>query len=143
MAISSMYITKSKYLPQLSVKDGQLIFTTDGNTIALDFGGTRYFYQTIQTLATEEDRKAIVAPLSGYYYVEGSNVLWYYSSSWTRMTPDGVEPIVFGQTEEDFPETGRENVLYVANKALYRYSVSDKKYLAIANLTEWGDLPVQ
>lgn len=102
MAILNMYITKSKYLPQLSVKDGQLIFTTDGNTIALDFGGTRYFYQTIQTLATEEDRKAIVAPLSGYYYVEGSNVLWYYSSSWTRMTPDGVEPIVFGQTEEDF-----------------------------------------
>lgn len=140
MAILNAYITKSKYLPQLPVKDGQLIFTTDGNTVALDFGGTRYFYQTIQTFATEKDREELSFPLSGYYYVEESNALWYFSSSWSRITPKEIEPVVFGQTEEDFPEVGKENVLYVADDALYRYSKPDKKYLAVANLTEWKGL---
>lgn len=140
MAIVNMYITKSKYLPQLPVKDGQLIFTTDGNTVALDFSGVRYYYQTIQTLASETNREAIAAPLSGYYYVESSNVLWYYSSSWTRITPENIEPVIFGQTEKDFPEEGKDGVLYVADKALYRYSKSDKKYLAVSNLTEWEGL---
>lgn len=138
MAILNMYVTKAKYLPQLPVRDGQLIYTTDGCRIALDFNGARYYYDTIQTFKTEEERQNFTSVLDGYYYIEETNALWYYSnSSWTRMTPENLNPIIFGKTFNDFPKEGNSKTLYVADKATYKWDDLTKSYIAVANLTEW------
>lgn len=138
MAILSMFVTKSKYLQQLPIHDGQLIYTMDGNRIALDFNGARYYYDTIQSFETEEQRTSFVSVLDGYYYVKDTSCLWSYSNSqWNRLTPENLDPIVFGNTVEDFPAEGKSNTLYVADKATYKWNAGIRGYDPVANLTEW------
>ena len=66
--ILSVCATTKGRLPDLSFKNGQLIFVQDTQRIALDFGGKRKFYNQIEELNTEEERVALEEPVNGSFY---------------------------------------------------------------------------
>ena len=85
--VLSAIATVNSKLSDLSVKDGQLIFVQDKNTIALDFGGKRRLYKQIEEIATEEARASMLAPVNGrYYFVMDPPVLWTYQDRWVQIT---------------------------------------------------------
>lgn len=85
--VLSAIATVNSKLSDLEVKDGQLIFVQDKNTIALDFGGKRRLYKQIEELSTEDARSSLLAPVIGrYYYVVETGVMWTYQNDWVQIT---------------------------------------------------------
>lgn len=85
--VLSAIATVNSKLSELSVKDGQLIFIQDKNTIALDFGGKRRLYKQIEEISTEAERASLLAPVFGcYYYVIETSILWTYRDGWVQIT---------------------------------------------------------
>lgn len=133
--ILSVYATVGSKLAGLSIKDGQLIFVQDRHRIALDYNGKRVFYNQIQEIATEEERRSILAPITGlYYFVINTAVLWTYQEGWIQLTTP-PEEIVFIGTE--LPELGSAKTLYI-NKTNKEISVWDSDlntYVIVADKT--------
>lgn len=122
-SVLSVCATTASRLPDLEIKNGQLIFVQDKHKIAFDFGGKRKFYNQIEELDTESERIAFEKPVFGsYYFVIDTAVLWTYRDKWIQITTS-PEEIVFIGTE--MPELGSSKTLYV-NK--------DEKYISI-----WDD----
>ena len=136
MAIVKAYNTLQSKLSQLPVSDGNLIFVTDTHTIYLDINGTRLGYTDITVLSQETDRTSILAPVEGFYYVEETDIFWRYKGGWKQITPDNLNPLFFGASE-DFPPTGKDNVLYISDDATYKWDSLTSQYICIANKTEW------
>ena len=85
--VLSAIATSNSKLSELSVKNGQLIFIQDKNTIAFDFGGRRRLYKQIEDVSTDADRLSILAPVAGcYYFVVETSVLWTYRNEWVQIT---------------------------------------------------------
>lgn len=85
--VLSHIATVNSKLPELPVKDGQMIFVQDKNVIALDFDGKRRFYKQIEEISTEEARMSMLAPVTGhYYFVTETGVLWTYQDKWVQIT---------------------------------------------------------
>lgn len=85
--VLSVVATSNSKLSELSVKDGQLIFVQDKNTIAFDFGGRRRLYKQIEEISTDAARLSILAPITGcYYFVVETSVLWTYRDRWVQIT---------------------------------------------------------
>ena len=57
-SILSVCATVGSKLSDLTIVDGQLVFVQDRHRIALDFNGKRVFYNQIEEIATEADRKS-------------------------------------------------------------------------------------
>lgn len=96
----SVTTTTDSRLPSLEIKNGQLIFVKDAQSIALDYDDKRTLYKQIVILQTETERTSLLAPISGiFYFVEETNKLWRYQSGWIQIniTPDDIESI----SEED------------------------------------------
>lgn len=132
--VMNLVATTSSKIRSLTIKDGQLIFIQDLGRIAFDFKGKRVFYNQIVELDTEEDRLNLIEPLSGYYFVIGTAVLWYYQDEWIQITEKPQEVIFVGV---ELPELGQENKLYI-NKAEREISVWDdetNQYVPVANYT--------
>ena len=86
-SVLSTIATVNSKLSDLEVKNGQLIFVQDKNTIALDFGGKRRFYKQIEELSTEDSRASLLAPVTGqYYFVVETGVMWTYQNGWVQIT---------------------------------------------------------
>ena len=134
--VLSVCATVGSKLPDLAIKDGQLIFAQDKHKIALDFGGKRVFYNQIEELATEQDRQSILAPITGqYYFVIKTAVLWTYQDGWVQLTTP-PEEIVFIGTE--LPELGSAKTLYVNKdvKKLFVNAENWNKFSAIKEISE-------
>jgi len=134
--VLSVCATVGSKLPDLVITDGQLIFVQDKHKIAFDFGGKRNFYNQIEELATEQERKSLLAPVTGlYYFVIDTAVLWTYRDGWVQLTTPPKE-IVFIGTE--LPELGSGNTLYVDtdNKEISVWDEEESKYVIIAEKTE-------
>lgn len=134
--ILSVCATVGSRLSDLAIKNGQLIFVQDKHKIAFDYSGKRVFYNQIEEIATEQDRKSILAPVTGlYYFVIDTAILWTYRNGWVQITTSPQE-IVFIGTE--LPELGSNNTLYV-NK-IGGISIWDdeiKKYKTVADKNEY------
>lgn len=139
MAIVKAYNTLQSKLSQLPVSDGNLIFVTDTHTIYLDINGTRLGYTDITVLSQESDRTSILAPVEGFYYVEETDIFWRYKEGWKQITPDNLNPLFLG-AYEDFPPTGKDNVLYISDDATYKWDSLTSQYICIANKTEWKNI---
>lgn len=141
MAFLNLYVTKSKYEKQLPVKDGNLVFVDDSNTICLDFNGARYRYNAIQIFDTDEQRAAHTSVLDGFYYVKETNIVWSFSNgSWKQISPDNLKPNIFAHSIDDFPKKGKADILYIADDAIYRWDNLTDSYLMVSNLTNWNEL---
>ena len=129
--ILSVCATVASRLPDLAIKNGQLIFVQDKHKIALDYGGKRVFYNQIEELATEQDRLAILAPVTGlYYFVIDSAVLWTYQSEWIQITSPPKEILFIGT---ELPELGASKTLYVdtANKEISVWDAEQYSYVVV------------
>jgi hypothetical protein len=135
-SIMSLIATSSTRIKDLVIKDGQLIFIQDLGRIAFDFKGKRVFYNQIVELPTESERIKLNCPLSGYYFVIDTAVLWFYQDGWTQVTGKPDEVISIGV---ELPELGqaKDNVLYI-NKAEKEIAVFDKasnEYIIVSDYT--------
>lgn len=134
-SVLSVCATVGSRLSDLVIKDGQLVFVQDKHKIALDFGGKRVFYNQIEELATEEARKALLAPVMGlYYFVIDTAVLWTYRGEWIQITTPPREILFIGT---QLPELGAGNTLYVdtANKEISVWDGVTSKYVVVADRT--------
>lgn len=99
----SFVSTTASRLPDLAIKNGQLIFIKDTQKIALDLNDKRIFYNLINVLQTDEERTSLLAPVTGaFYFVIDTTVLWIYQEEWIQLTAppasmDKIESI----TEEE------------------------------------------
>lgn len=136
-AILSVYATVASKLPDLAIKDGNLIFVQDKHKIGLDFNGKRVFYKDIEELDTEGVRRTLLAPIVGkFYFVIDTAVLWRYSADgWVQITTP-PEEIVFIGTE--LPELGVAQTLYVnkARKEILVWDEPNDEYLVVADKSE-------
>lgn len=137
MAVVRVYTTVAAKLDKLPVSDGNLVFVSDTHRLYLDYNGLRIGYNCIQEFATDKDRTDKLAPVEGYYYVEETGVMWRYKDGWTQLTPSNLQPFVFETSVTDFPTEGKENMVYVADKAIYKWNAATRTYMCVANNTEW------
>lgn len=134
--IMSVVATTASRLPDLSIKNGQLIFVKDSQKIALDLNDKRYFYNQIVVLQTDSERQSLFAPISGlFYFVIDTAVLWHYEQSWIQITTSPHEIVYIGVS---LPELGNASTLYV-DTVLSNVSIwndNTKKYQIVADKTE-------
>lgn len=127
--------TTSDKLNDFLIKDGQLIFLQDNETIAFDWKGKRKFYNQIIELETDFDRENLLEPVNRkYYFVIRTGVLWRYFNGWTQITGKPEEVVCIGIK---LPELGNENVLYVQKeeREILIWNEDKKEYKAVANYT--------
>ena len=136
-AIMSLIATQSSKIRNLPIKNGQLIFVQDLGRIAMDFNDTRVFYNQIVELENEIDRLILENPLSGYYFVISSGVLWFYKDGWAQITEKPEEVIFIGV---DLPQLGQEKKIYVTTKeGQERISIWDESlgtYIVVSDKTQ-------
>ena len=135
--ILSVCATVGSKLSDQVIKDGQLIFVQDKHKIALDFNGKRVFYSQIEELATEEERKAMLAPVTGlYYFVIDKATLWTYrDQKWIQLTTPPRDVLFIGT---QLPELGAGNTLYVdtENKEIAIWDETLSAYVVVADRTK-------
>lgn len=67
----------------IPISDGQFLIVTDTQKLMYDNGTKRLVLGDIIELDTEAQRSALVTPLSKFYFVKETGVLWRYNSgSW-------------------------------------------------------------
>lgn len=139
-AVLSVIATTASRLPDLEIKDGQLIFIQDKSKIALDFKGTRKFYNQIEILETEMERQNLESIVNGlFYFVISTAVLWTYQDGWIQLT---TPPQNFLNIGTSFPEIGTENVLYIdkTNKSISIWDSDTQTYSVVADKTEIAEI---
>ena len=134
--IEQIVVTNANKLPDLEIKNAQLIFIKNLQRIALDFNGERTFYNEIVQLATESERTSLLDPVEGlFYFVIESAVLWTYKATgWIAITSKQDEIIYIG---DDLPELGIEKKLYI-NKTEKNISIWDgenQNYITVSDCT--------
>lgn len=130
--ILSVCATTASRLPDLTIKNGQLIFIQDKHRIAFDFGDKRNFYNQIEEIATDEERVALTPINGSYYFVIDTAVLWTYQDKWIQLTTS-PEEIVFIGTE--MPELGSAKTLYVSKtkKTISVWDDNLQEYIIVAS----------
>ena len=134
--VLSACATVGSKLPDLVIKNGQLIFVQDKHKIALDFGGKRVFYNQIEELATDGARVSMLAPVAGlFYFVIETAVLWTYQNGWVQITTPPKEIVFFGT---ELPELGVTKTLYVnpTSKEISVWDDTTAGYVVVADKTK-------
>ena len=132
-SVLSVIATKKSRVPDLPIKNGQLIFVTDAGRVALDYGGTRTFYNQIHELDSEAERKDLENPTNGYYFVIERAVLWAYQDGWTQLTGN-PENIVFIDDVE-VSGLGKPRTLYVSKekKQISVFDETTEEFVVVAD----------
>lgn len=148
--LKGIYTVQSK-LDELPQKNGQLIFVGDVNKICMDFNDKRIIYEQIVTLKTESERTSLLAPSDLFYFVIETCVLWRYTKGqWNQLTTNPAMLIQYAESSFEFPDSGDEKVLYVAENHIYRWDGTTSTYkkmtvdendllLAITSVKEYVD----
>ncbi len=133
-SVLKLVATTSSKIRDLVIKDGQLIFIQDLGRIAFDFKGSRVFYNQIVELDTEAERLTLDSPLSGYYFVIDTAVLWFYQDEWIQITEKPQEVIFIGV---ELPELGQRNKLYVDtdDREISVWDEETSQYIVVSNYT--------
>ena len=135
--VISVIGTVANKLPDLPIKDGQIIFVKDKKKVALDLHGKRTFYNEIVTFEEDQERLDLLAPINGcFYFVIKTAVLWFYQDEWIQVTTAPEEVVFFGA---EVPELGKANTLYV-NKRKRNISVWDENTSSYIIVGEAADL---
>lgn len=115
--------TKKAKLVNLEYKDGQLIFCEDSRELYLDHHNERIQYGTYIFLNTEEQRLLLTSPLTAFYFVYETNLIWRYDGTegWIQITSPPQEQVKFLDSE-NFPEKGNDKTIYVSGSDMYRWN---------------------
>lgn len=121
--------TVDSKLSQLDIQNGQLIFVGDTRKIYLDFNGIRTEYSQIIPLGKESDRLNYLSPITGFYFVKETAVLWRVEQGeWIQLTEPPREWIVY-TTYNTLPKQGKLNTLYITETQSYRWI--DNEYVRL------------
>ena len=135
--ILSVCTTVGSRVSELPIKNGQLLFVQDKHRVALDYGGKRVFYNQIIELETEQERKSLIAPVTGlYYFIIDTAVFWsYQASGWVQITTPPREVVFIGT---QLPELGSANTLYVdkSQKSISVWDETTAQYIMVAGTTK-------
>ena len=117
--------TVNAKLPELEIKNGQMIFVKDTHSLYLDMGNIRTPYHDITILQTDSIRENLLAPTTGFYFCVSTDILWYYQDKWIQITNQPTAQVVTKASYLDFPSIGNESVLYVDKTANKTYRWDD------------------
>lgn len=134
--ILSVIGTVKSRLPDLSIKNGQLIFVQGNRRTVLDINGKRTFYNEIIKIDSDDQREAILAPISGgFYFVVETAVLWTYQTRWIQITTPPEDIVFIGLS---LPQLGQSKTLYVdkKNETISVWNDEDQAYQIIADKTQ-------
>ncbi len=133
-SVLKLVATTSSKIRDLVIEDGQLVFIQDLGRIAFDFKGKRVFYNQIVELETDLERTSLDSPLSGYYFVINTGILWFYKDEWVQITEQPKEVIFIGV---ELPELGQAEKLYVDtdDREISVWIEDAKKYITVSNYT--------
>lgn len=134
--ILSVISTTASRLPDLAIKDGQLIFVKDSQKVALDIGSKRTFYNQITILQTESERQSLLAPIEGlFYFVIENAVLWYYETQWFQITTPPKDVVFIGTV---LPELGSNKTVYIdkTEKTVSIWDDDASDYVVVADKTQ-------
>lgn len=133
-AVMSVVVTTAIKLPDLAIKNGQVIFVSDSKKIALDFDNKRTFYNQIVVLQTESERQGLLAPITElFYFVVDTAILWtYQTTGWVQVTTSPDEIIYIG---DNLPEVGTAKSLYI-NKTEKNISIWDEEALSYITVSD-------
>ena len=134
-----VYYTTEQRLPSLEIRDGQLIFVSDTNTIYLDMHGARLCYNSLIYLSTEQARLDCVSPNEGFYFVIETKTLWLYKTEWVQINNEVPNILFFGEANE-FPLVGDPNMLYIDDDTIYCWNEDESAYTIVASHQKWLDL---
>lgn len=126
--IIKFYSTVASKLDNLEIIDGQLIFVSDIKKIYLDLNNKRVEYSQIILLVSEEQRKGILAPVEGFYFVEETKILWRYKNDWSQITYPPKEQVKIIEENGELPQLGEENILYILGTKIYKWN---KEYIEL------------
>lgn len=132
----SVYATIGSRLPDIPIKDGQLIFVQDLHRVAFDFNGKRVFYNQIEEIESEQERISFASPEFGrFYFVIETAVLWTYRNEWIALNSSPEDVLFIGV---EMPELGSSRKLYVnkKNKEISIWDENSEGYLVVANKSE-------
>ena len=120
--------TTSDKLSNIDIKMGQLIFSMDERAIYLDTDVRTSFKQII-TLAKEQLRQNLTSPVTGFYFIKDTKVLWNYESGvWTQISGGVPKEQLYFMSRENFPVQGEEEILYVDKDAIYQWDSETATY---------------
>lgn len=119
-AVMKFCTTRSELLNNIPIQKGQLIFVQDTRQIFLDSDTERIEYGQIIVLVNEVQRLSI-RPLSAFYFVLETNILWRYNGGWVQLTTPPRECVMFLNNKAELPATGQNNLLYITDTAIYRW----------------------
>ena len=128
--------TTSDKISTIAKQKGQLIFSRDDRVIYLDTDtNTRTEYRSIISLISEEQRQSIISPVSGFYFVEETAVLWTYNinKEWEQLTQTPDNRILFYSSISEFPAQGKEGILYNTLDNIYKWSSLQNTYIKIGS----------
>ena len=128
--------TTSDKISTITKQKGQLIFSRDDRVIYLDTDtNTRTEYRSIISLISEEQRQSIISPVSGFYFVEETAVLWTYNinKEWEQLTQTPDNRILFYSSISEFPAQGKEGILYNTLDNIYKWSSLQNTYIKIGS----------
>ena len=128
--------TTSDKISTIAKQKGQLIFSRDDRVIYLDTDtNTRTEYRSIISLINEEQRQSIISPVSGFYFVEETAILWTYSinKGWEQLTKTPDDRILFYSSISEFPAQGKEGILYNTLDNIYKWSSLQNTYIKIGS----------
>ena len=128
--------TTSDKISTITKQTGQLIFSRDDRVIYLDSDtNTRTEYRSIISLINEEQRQSIISPVSGFYFVEETAILWTYNinKGWEQLTKTPDNRILFYNSISEFPAQGEEGILYNTLDNIYKWSSLQNTYIKIGS----------
>lgn len=128
--------TNKNKVSDIAVTNGQIIFSRDERVIYLDAENERTAFQQIIILSTEAQRKSLVSPVEGFYFVEDTAILWNLRSGyWTPLNQKPDEQIIF----DDMPVKGKAERLYVNDGVIYQWDTTLKTYVQV-NQPQWQNI---
>ena len=83
------YDSKSS-LPSVQVENGTIHAVVDSGELHIDYEGQRIKITDIEVHATEEERRALLAPKSKFHYCKDSGNLWYKNGVWKLVGQQGA-----------------------------------------------------
>ena len=131
--------TTSDKMKDIPIVFGQIIFSKDDRIIYLD-SDVRTSFQQIITLIDEDQRKHLISPVSGFYFIKENNNFWYYENDvWTLLT-ERKENLFF-ENKNSFPIKGTMNTLYIdkLEDKIYQWNDELQAYTKM-NSQKWEEI---
>ena len=132
MAKLNLIETIETKLPTLTKTDGQLIVIRDNASLYVDLDGARIYISDWIDVSTDEERLAMLSPLSNkYYYVVETNKIWrYISGSWVLVTSKNYEDLNGKPQIEGVELVGNKTLADFGGKKQIRISWEDYQALS-------------